>query len=181
VLGEKTTGCFALSRLADEGVTAACEGDVPSTLALLWASRLTGSPAWMANPARADVSKGRLLLAHCTVPLSLVSRYVVRSHFESGLGAGIAGKLAAEKVTLIRVGGRNLDRLWTAEGEITATPHEEGLCRTQAELALSSEAVRSLLDDPLGNHLVLVKGHHAADFIDSFDFFPARSALHCVK
>jgi L-fucose isomerase-like protein len=176
VLGEKTTGCFALSRLADEGITAACEGDVPSTLALLWTSRLLGTTAWMANPARADAERGRLLLAHCTVPRSLVGGYTVRSHFESGLGAGIAGELKDGEVTLVRIGGARLDRLWTAEGEIISTPREEGLCRTQAEIALSGEAIRSLLSDPLGNHLVLVGGHHAADFIDSFALFPHSRA-----
>jgi len=168
VLEEKATGCFALSRLNDEGVIAGCEGDIPAALALLWARQLTGVLGWMSNPSRVDVPGGRLLLAHCTVPRSLVGAYTVRSHFESSLGVGIAGVFASGPVTLVRIGGRNLDRLWVAEGEIVASPHEEGLCRTQIEVRLASAALDQLLRDPLGNHIVVVAGRHEAALAEAF-------------
>ncbi len=168
VLEEKATGCFALSRLNDEGVIAGCEGDIPAALALLWARQLTGVLGWMSNPARVDVSGGRLLLAHCTVPRSLVGAYTVRSHFESSLGVGIAGVFAPGPVTLVRIGGRELDRLWVTEGEIIDSPHEEGLCRTQIEVRLAPEALDRLLRDPLGNHIVVVEGRHESSLTEAF-------------
>lgn len=161
----RSTGCFALSQLADEGIDAGCEGDVPSVLALRWARLLTGRAAWMANPSEIDLDeqegRGRLLLAHCTVPRSLLQDYGIRSHFESGIGVALAGRFAPGPVTLLRIGGAALDVVWIAEGSLVASPSDEGLCRTQAVVELPAEDLRKLLDKPLGNHLVLCPGHWA--------------------
>jgi L-fucose isomerase-like protein len=161
VLNQKTTGCVALSQLLDDGVVAGCEGDVPCTVGMLWARELIGKTPWMANPAQLDPEKNTLWLAHCTVPRSLVSSYGLRSHFESGLGVGIQGVLPAGPVTLLRIGGSKMDRVWIAEGEILRSGIAENLCRTQAEVRLiAGGRVADLLRAPLGNHLVLVPGRH---------------------
>ena len=161
VLERGTSGCFALSELTDTGVVAGCEGDLVSTVGLMWAQLLTGQTPWMANPAEIDEAENALLLAHCTVPRTMVDAYRLRSHFESGLGIGIQGTMPLGPVTLLRIGGSMMDALWLAEGEIVATGDAENLCRTQARIALSSGDVGDLLSAPLGNHIVLVYGHHA--------------------
>jgi len=161
VLELETTGCFGLSQLTDEGVIAGCEGDLVSTVGLLWVRDLLGETPWMANPAQMDQSANTLWLAHCTVPRTMVSSYRLRSHFESGQGVGIQGELPAGPVTLLRIGGTRMERLWLAEGEIIASGHAEDLCRTQAEVRLTSGHVSELLREPLGNHIVVVYGHHA--------------------
>lgn len=157
-----TSGCLALSALNDDGIIAGCEGDVASTIGLMWAKHLTGHLGWMANPAAIDTSTGVVELAHCTVPRSLVSGYELRSHFESGLGVGIAGDLPPGPVTLLRVGGRELELLWCADGEALATVPREGRCRTQLDVRIPPDAAAELLERPLGNHIVVVAGHHAA-------------------
>ncbi len=161
VTSDASTGCYALSAFADEGTDAGCEGDIPSILALRWLRLLSGKPAWMANPADIEIKadgSGRLLLAHCTVPRSLVSSYGVRSHFESGLGVAIAGKFPPGSMTLARIGGKNLDRLWLAEGKVLETELKEGLCRTQLLLEMNARDLSKLIDEPLGNHLVVAQG-----------------------
>lgn len=163
VMARRTTGCLALSRLADEGVAAGCEGDLPATLALLWLQRLLGVVPWMANPSRVERVAGRLIVAHCTVPRRAVGGYRLRSHFESGLGVGLEGDWPAGPVTLVRIGGAQLERLWTAEGEALGSPAHPDLCRTQVEVEIGREALAELLADPLGNHLVVAPGRHAAD------------------
>jgi L-fucose isomerase-like protein len=55
-----------------------------------------------------------------------------------------------------------MERVWIAEGAITASGDAENLCRTQAFIELSDGHVSDLLTAPLGNHIVLVPGHHAA-------------------
>jgi L-fucose isomerase-like protein len=161
VLNHETTGCFGLAQLSDDGIIAGCEGDLVSTVGLLWARMLLDRTPWMANPARLDPEDNSLLLAHCTVPRSLVQSYSLRSHFESGLGVGIQGTLPAGPVTLLRIGGREMDRAWLAEGEILASGGAENLCRTQVEIRLGTGGtVRDLLRAPLGNHVVMVFGHH---------------------
>lgn len=161
VLSMKTTGCFALAELTDAGVIAGCEGDIVTTVGLMWARLMTGQTPWMANPAQLDEAANTLWLAHCTVPRTMVESYQLRSHFESGLGVGIQGVIANRPVTLVRIGGTRMERVWIAEGAITASGNAENLCRTQAHIALSDGSVSELLTDPLGNHIVLVPGHHA--------------------
>ncbi len=177
VTANGATGCYALSQLADEGIDAGCEGDIPSILALHAMRLLTGEPAWMANPASvklglepdhgvategsdggSDKTDGRLVLAHCTVPRSLVRSYSIRSHFESGLGLAIAGTFEKEPVTLLRIGGDDLRQAWVAEGVLVASPHDEDLCRTQAVLQMKNADLKALLERPLGNHIVMASG-----------------------
>lgn len=161
LLADKTSGCFALSALFDEGIIAGCESDLVSTVGLLWTYLLLGETPWMANPSQVDEAANTLVLAHCTIARGLVVNVRLRSHFESGIGVGFQGDLALGPVTLVRIGGKAMDRLWVAEGEITANGTNENLCRTQAHIALSRGHVSELLRAPLGNHVVLVKGHHA--------------------
>ena len=156
-----TSGCLAISALNDSGTVAACEGDLASAVAMLWVRELLGTASWMANPSDADAVTGRLRLAHCTVPRSLLSGWDLRSHFESGLGVALAGALPPGPVTLLRLGGRRLESVFLAEGEALPTPRREDLCRTQLDVRLQPDAVAELLERPLGNHLVLVPGHVA--------------------
>lgn len=162
VVDLKTTGCFALSQLTDEGIIAGCEGDLVSTVGMLWAYILLEQVPWMANPAQLDEADNTLWLAHCTVPRSIVQGYSLRSHFESGLGVGLQGTLPPGPATLLRIGGVGMDKLWLAEGEILSAGNAENLCRTQVKIRLTRGGrVADLLHAPLGNHLVLIRGHHA--------------------
>jgi len=155
-----TTGCVALSDLNDDHIIAGCEGDLVSTVGMIWADRLLGTLPWMANPARVDVDANRVLLAHCTVPRSLIDSFSVRSHFESGQGVGIEGHFPLGPVTLVRIGGLEMEKLWLAEGQIVRTGNDPTLCRTQIEVELDDGSVADLLDSPLGNHLIVVPGRH---------------------
>lgn len=162
VLDLKTSGCFALAQLNDEGIVAGCEGDLVSTVAMLWILKLLNQSSWMANPAQLDIEHNTLWLAHCTVPRNMIEEYHLRSHFESGLGVGIQGKLPTGPATLLRIGGKTMSRIWLADGEILQSGHADNLCRTQVEVRLTRDGhVEKLLRTPLGNHLVLVPGHHA--------------------
>ncbi len=158
----ETSGCLALAQLNDDGIVAGCEGDVPATLALLWARHLLDQPGWIANPASIDTEANEMVLAHCTIAPSMVGRVELSNHFESGIGVGVHGELHPGEVTMIRIGGPDLERCWIAEGTVIASGHETDLCRTQATVAVADRRVGELLDDPLGNHVVLVAGHHRA-------------------
>ena len=157
-----TSGCLALSALNDAGRVAACEGDLASAVGMLWVKELLGTASWMANPSDADAGSGLVRLAHCTIARSLVTAWELRSHFESGLGVAIAGDLPPGAVTLLRLGGQRLDEIFLAEGEAEPVARREDLCRTQVDVRLEPAAVHELLERPLGNHLLLVPGRHAA-------------------
>jgi len=162
VLRRKTTGCYALARLTETGLISGCEGDLVSTLAMLWTALLLEQTPWMANPARVNAARNALVLAHCTVARTLTRQHSLRSHFESGQGVGLQGTLPTGPVTLVRLGGTDLRSLWLAEGTLIPTAQDEALCRTQAEIELNPPyTVTELLAHPLGNHLVLIRGQHA--------------------
>jgi hypothetical protein len=67
-----------------------------------------------------------------------------------------------EPLTLPRLGGRALEQLWISDGGIERIGDAGELCRTQVVVRLVDTSARSVLDHPLGNHLVLVHGHHRA-------------------
>ena len=163
------TGCLALSRLNDEGLVAACEGDLPATLTMMVLSGLTGRACFMANPSDLDLKAGTATFAHCSVPLSLVRSFRLRSHFESGLGAAIEGHFAPGVMTVARIGGEDLFRFTVFTGTVVpeeSAPFREDLCRTQITLKVGEATVRELLRHPLGNHHVLVPGDHVRAFLD---------------
>lgn len=163
LLKHRLTACWALSRLSDEGIAGGCEGDLPALLALLCAQVLTGGPGFLANPAHVDPKRERLVLAHCTVPLALVEDFRLRTHFESGLGLAIAGALRPGPYTLVRFGGPRLERAFIVEGTVLPEqPGREDLCRTQVAFKAPRGALAKLLSEPLGNHHVLIPGHHRA-------------------
>jgi L-fucose isomerase-like protein len=158
----KTTGCICLSELTDEGIIAGCEGDLVSMIGMIWAYKLLNEIPWMANPARIDRNKNTLVLAHCTVARSMIKNYKIRSHFESNLGIGIQGEFNSGPATIFRIGGKFMEKIWLAEGNIIKSGNAEDLCRTQVEIELKEEYnVEDLLINPLGNHLILAKGYHA--------------------
>jgi len=162
VTDERTTGCLALSLLLDEGIVAGCEGDLPAALTMLWLHAITGEPSFLANPQEIDPGRRTVALAHCTVARRLVASYALRSHFESGLGVGIAGTLPPGPATLARIGGADLGELFAADGEVIGGGASELRCRTQVVVQLATDPAE-LLARPLGNHHVLARGHLARE------------------
>lgn len=153
------TGCVALARLNSEGITAGCEGDVPALLSMKIAQVLTGVSGFQANPARIDVDKGVILLAHCTIPLNMVKRYELDTHFESGIGVGIRGYLEEGPVTLFKVSG-DLSRHFIAEGVLIRNLAEPDLCRSQVVVRLNDPSQANyFLTDPIGNHHIVIPGY----------------------
>ena len=64
-------------------------------------------------------------------------------------------------MTVYKLSG-DLKRRFLAEGELVAHPCEADLCRTQVLVRLAPQDARRLLTDPIGNHHILIPGHHAA-------------------
>lgn len=155
----RNTGCLALARLNAEGIVAGCEGDVPAMLSMQLAQALLGVTGFQSNPSWIDPETGRLLMAHCTIPLNMVNRYELDTHFESGLGVGIRGYMTPGPVTLFKVSG-DLRRSFIAEGQLLECQGKPGLCRTQLLIELADKHQASyFLTNPIGNHHIVVPGH----------------------
>lgn len=153
------TGCMALAKLNAEGIVAGCEGDVPAMLSMKIIQALTGVSGFQANPATIDPEKGEMLFAHCTIPLNMVERYELDTHFESGIGVGIRGYMKEGPVTIFKVAG-DLSRHFIAEGTLVRNQAKPDLCRTQQVIELDDKGqTRYFLTQPIGNHHIIVPGH----------------------
>ncbi len=155
--------CFALSRLNNEGIPAACEADITSLMNMLMVSYISNKPCFMVNPYLYPCSD-RVILSHCVSPTKLdgiskePSPYIIRSHFDSGQGVASQVLLREEQeVTITGLSYDKLDTLMVAKGVIkknTGFP----TCRTQVEVKV--ENCRKLLDNYHGRHWMLVYGDY---------------------
>jgi L-fucose isomerase-like protein len=156
----RNTGCLALARLNAEGLVAGCEGDVPAMLSMMMVRALFGISGFQANPSAIDPETGEILLAHCTIPLDMVESYELDTHFESGIGVGVRGFMKEGPVTIFKVSG-DLQRHFIAEGTLVRNQQKPDLCRTQQVIQLADKSQTSyFLTDPIGNHHIVLPGHH---------------------
>ena len=158
----KNTGCIALSKLNDEGIPASCEGDIPTLLTMMLAKKLTGELCFQVNPARIQPD-GEMLFAHCTLPLGMTEKHEYTTHFESGIGVAIHGDLPTGDYTLIKMSG-DMQRMLAVDVELLRCQFEQNLCRTQVWVKADPEVADYFYSDPIANHHVLIRGHHAAKF-----------------
>jgi len=149
------TGCMALSHLNDEGIPASCEGDIPLLLTMMLAKHQWGSIGFQVNPAEIP-RDGKLLLAHCTVPLKMTTSHTLDTHFESGIGVGIHGELPEGDYYLMKLGG-DLKSYLCETVHLYQNQYAKNLCRTQVWVQASPELAERLLTTPIANHLLLVK------------------------
>ena len=166
LLGDlKTTACLSLALLNKEGIVATCEGDIPTMVSMHILNKITGQRGFQANPSRIDVEAGKMILAHCTLPLDMVDKYYLDTHFESGIGVAVKGYLKEEKVTIFKL-SRNLKDYFVTSGRILRNLEESNLCRTQIEVAVDG-GINYFLTRPYGNHHVVIYGDHKAE-IDEY-------------
>ena len=152
-----TTSCLALAKLNDEGIVAGCEGDMQTLMTMLLAKKLLNEPAFMANPS--ILTDKTTMFAHCTVPLSMCYKTTMRTHFESGIGVAVQGDLPLTDYTIMKWGGRRLDKMFVTEAKAIKNEYSNHFCRTQITFDINLKPY--LLNHSIGNHHVIVKGRHS--------------------
>ena len=153
------TGCLALALLNSQGYTATCEGDIPAMISMAIARMVCGQNGFQVNLSSIDGDK--LLFAHCTVPLSMTRSWVYDTHFESGFGVAIHGELPVGPATIFKL-GPDFRTAFVADTTLERNSYEGRLCRTQIVLSAPGLAPY-FLTTPIGNHHIILTGHHAAD------------------
>ncbi|MCD6523711.1 MAG: hypothetical protein J7K48_01735 [Thermococcus sp.] len=158
-----TTPCLALAIFNTQGIPAACEGELNSLLGMAVIRKFFDKPAFMGNIA--DYGDDYVLLAHCTAPI--LGRYILRTHFESGTGVGVAVELPKGKASLLKIRGR---RAVVAGVEVVRTEKSENRCRTQVKLRV--EEAKDFVDGTIGNHhlLAYVDSEELADLLSELGF-----------
>ncbi len=156
-----TTSCLALAKLNDRGIISSCEGDVPALITMMVVKEITEQVSFQANPSIIDVDDNTMILAHCTVPLSMCKSYSYDTHFESGIGLGIKGEIPEGKATIIKIGS-DLNHYFLSEADILENQDDRSKCRTQIKLRLK-ESVTYFLTNPQGNHHIVLLGDHTKE------------------
>ena len=169
----RTTGCLGLSILNSTGIYGGCEGDMPALLSMAVLGSVTGEDLFMCNPSRFDTKNGFATFAHCTLPVTMPDRFCLNTHFESGIGVAVQGSFDPGGCTLFKCSG-DLSRYFVRETRILETPFSDMLCRTQVRVAM--EDFSYFLTNPIGNHHILCKGHHARSVDAFFGLLENRTA-----
>jgi len=145
------TGCLALARLNAEGIPSSCEGDIPALISMAILQKRCGCPGFQCNLSR--IEGDRLLFAHCTIPLTMVTSFKYTTHFESGIGTAIKGELPLGEVIIFKL-APDLEHCVEIPARIAENRSEEGLCRTQI-IVEAPGAASYFLTEPLANHHVV--------------------------
>ena len=158
----RTTGCVALALLNQEGIPAGCEGDEQTLLTMLAVQAATGEMTFMANPSKIlDNAAHEIVLAHCTIAPAMTDFYIVRDHYESLSGVAVEGVFEPMDMTVVKCGGRQMERYFISKAHLLECTSNPNMCRTQLHLRLD-EPLDYFLERSIGNHHVIVRGDHTA-------------------
>lgn len=155
--------CFALTRLRDDGIQAACELDVVALLTTLVLGHAAQAPVFMGNIVTVDTENNQLGFSHCVTPTRMrgyrqeCSPYWLRGYH--GSDVGVTGHVHLEPGRQVTIGrlSQDLDQMLLFRGEL-AECSETGTCRTT--LRVRVEDARGFVGAVTGNHHMLVLGDY---------------------
>ena len=135
-MGAPAKGCLTYSKLNDEGLVGACEGDIDSTLTMLMFQYAFGVPGFISDPLF-DFAKKGVIHAHCTSTTKLDgpggrrAPFLIRTQCDSERGVSLEVRMRiGQEITCAKLA--NLDTMLISTGKITEIPdyYDRG-CRTQ--------------------------------------------------
>ena len=171
----KNTACLAFGILNEEGITAACEGDVPSLLTMHMIRALSNSPSFQSNPSYVSFKDNTILFAHCTLPLNIVSSYGLTTHFESGLGIGIKGEMPLGKISVLKLAPSLKSEDSVAfNATIKKNLSLPNYCRTQIEVEPEEGGIITLFKDNFGNHMIITYADCVGSFLTLINLCDSR-------
>ena len=128
-------GCLTFSKLNDEGLVGACEGDMDSTLTMVIFGYAFGVPGFITDPVF-DTAKNALIHFHCTCATKMDGRdgkrlpFTIRTQSDSERGVSLdVEQRIGQPVTCAKF--INLDTMLISTGKIFQITHDELGCRTQ--------------------------------------------------
>ncbi len=141
--------CLGFSKLNDQGIVAACEADMESTLTMLMFGYAFEIPGFISDPVF-DTSTNTLTHAHCVSATKMDGvdgprcPYIIRSHLERYTGAGLQVKYRiGQPVTCAKL--IKLETMLVSTATITGNPDVDRGCRSK--MATKVADARSMLDN----------------------------------
>jgi L-fucose isomerase-like protein len=128
-------GCLTFSKLNDQGLVGACEGDIDSTLTMLMFAYAFGIPGFISDPV-IDTAKNAVVHFHCTSatqmdgPAGKRLPFTIRTQTDSRGGVSLeVENRVGQPVTCAKF--VNLDTMLMVPGKILETSTSPLACRTQ--------------------------------------------------
>jgi L-fucose isomerase-like protein len=128
-------GCLTFSKLNDQGLVGACEGDIDSTLTMLLFSYAFRVPGFITDPV-IDAAKNAMIHFHCTSSTKMDGPggqrlpFTIRSQTDTRGGVALeVENRVGQPVTCAKL--VNLDTMLVVTGKITETSTSPLACRTQ--------------------------------------------------
>ena len=128
-------GCLTFSKLNDQGLVGACEGDIDSTLTMLVFAYAFRVPGFITDPV-IDTAKNAMIHFHCTSctkmdgPNGKRLPFVLRNQTDTGGGVALqVENRVGQAVTCAKL--VNLDTMLMCPGKIIETSTSPLACRTQ--------------------------------------------------
>ena len=153
--------CYALTRLRDEGIHAACEADIVTLLTMMLLGYLSDAPAFMGNIVAAIPASNTISISHDVTPTKMAGfdtpakPYILRNyHWSPGVTAHVELDIGQE-VTLARL-SRDLDKICLTSGKLVEC-RDTIACRTTISVNIND--VRELVQRTFGYHLAVVYGN----------------------
>ena len=171
----KNTACLAFGVLNEEGIIAACEGDVPSLLTMFFVKALSDMPSFQSNPSSLDFKNNTILFAHCTLPLNMAQKYSLTTHFESGIGIGIKGEMPLGKISILKLApSLKSEESVAFSATIKRNLSLPNYCRTQIEVEPEEGGMFSLFKDNFGNHMIITYADCVGSFLTLINILESR-------
>lgn len=176
--------CFALSKLNDEGIVAACEADVNGAVSMLLGQYFSGKPTFLADLVVGDEEKNELIFWHCgAAPQSLASPtapVVAGVHPNRKIPLALYFPLQGETVTIMRLspGPDNSLRLLLGRGAGLQAPllFSGNTLPVRMEKPVN-DIIAAILAEGFEHHYVIVYGDLAKELRD----FSALLGLEIVE
>lgn len=134
-MGDPAKGCLTFSKLNDEGLVGACEGDIDSTLTMLLFGYAFGIPGFISDPVF-DTARNALIHFHCTSATRMDGPggprcpFRIRTQTDSHRGVALeVENRVGQPVTCAKF--INLDTMLISTGKIVEVTRDPLGCRTQ--------------------------------------------------
>jgi len=170
--------CLALSKLCDEGIVSACEGDFPGLLSQMVLAYVSNKPCFFDDPT-IHPGENTLILAHCTAPTKMKGYdkppepYIAVTH-HGGHSATLQVKFSKDIEVTVAGLAHDSSRCVITEGVVTRCT-DYPICRSQLEIKVKN--AKALLDSFVGLHYSMVYGKYAQEAKRVCELFDVESVL----
>lgn len=155
--------CVALMLFQEEGVPAACQGDIDALLTMILLKRATGLPTFMGGAIK---TRGRLGISHCVLPRTMLGPntefqpYYISDYHGRKKSPTIGTIIpVGQKVTIARL-TQNLERLLLATGKVRSCRDLQSRCRNTVIIEVPDREHILRAVKGIQNHYVLACGDH---------------------